>query len=352
MAFGSTVKKRIVRVADKIASMKQELDALSWGRVQEIGKQLQSRYEEASLAELGSELIAIAQSHVSLAAQLGIESAPYGSRTTPSGMGVIEGGLVEAVFMQSMVNDEEFEPQEPDFPKAETSAEVESSKTSLTCMNLEQASQVEISFDTEDAAEADLPKTSLGKTCETEEGSGEFEAPFQAEKARESEGIDLGDLVQAVRNSRMTISAATVQEDQTLGSVSPGIYESDTGSAVSFDSQEQTDPEAELLGENTISEQPIHEQSVPEKVVPETPALNEVVPTAATVEKGVAEEPVLEEAEPALKEEEPALPEQEEQKFQDPFARFSNLYESRDGSLCVFEDEHGHLVAVDASRLA
>ncbi|MBS6975680.1 MAG: hypothetical protein KH158_08385, partial [Eggerthellaceae bacterium] len=34
------------------------------------------------------------------------------------------------------------------------------------------------------------------------------------------------------------------------------------------------------------------------------------------------------------------------------FARFRNLYESRDGSLCVFEDEHGHLVAVDASKLA
>ena len=34
------------------------------------------------------------------------------------------------------------------------------------------------------------------------------------------------------------------------------------------------------------------------------------------------------------------------------FARFRNLYESRDGGLCVFEDEHGHLVAVDSSKLA
>lgn len=36
----------------------------------------------------------------------------------------------------------------------------------------------------------------------------------------------------------------------------------------------------------------------------------------------------------------------------DAFARFRRLYESRDGGLCVFEDEHGHLVAVDASKLA
>ena len=33
-------------------------------------------------------------------------------------------------------------------------------------------------------------------------------------------------------------------------------------------------------------------------------------------------------------------------------ARFSHLYESRDGALCLFEDEFGHLHAVDSSRLA
>ena len=33
-------------------------------------------------------------------------------------------------------------------------------------------------------------------------------------------------------------------------------------------------------------------------------------------------------------------------------AKFTHLYESRDKRLCVFEDEHGHLVAVDSSKLA
>ena len=33
------------------------------------------------------------------------------------------------------------------------------------------------------------------------------------------------------------------------------------------------------------------------------------------------------------------------------FACFKLLYESRDGSLCVFEDERGHLVSVDAPKL-
>ena len=31
---------------------------------------------------------------------------------------------------------------------------------------------------------------------------------------------------------------------------------------------------------------------------------------------------------------------------------FTHLYESRDKRLCVFEDEHGHLTSVRASRLA
>ena len=33
-------------------------------------------------------------------------------------------------------------------------------------------------------------------------------------------------------------------------------------------------------------------------------------------------------------------------------SRFSRMYESRDGRLCVFEDECGHLVAVNTQRLA
>jgi len=34
------------------------------------------------------------------------------------------------------------------------------------------------------------------------------------------------------------------------------------------------------------------------------------------------------------------------------FARFQCLYESRDGKMAVFEDEHGHIVAVNTQRLA
>ena len=33
------------------------------------------------------------------------------------------------------------------------------------------------------------------------------------------------------------------------------------------------------------------------------------------------------------------------------FATFRNLYSSRDGALCLYEDENGHLVAVDSTKL-
>ncbi len=33
------------------------------------------------------------------------------------------------------------------------------------------------------------------------------------------------------------------------------------------------------------------------------------------------------------------------------FATFSRIYESLDGKLCLFEDAHGHLSAVNAKRL-
>ena len=43
MLFGNTPEKRIAREADKVASLKEDLDALSWGRVLDIGRELQSK---------------------------------------------------------------------------------------------------------------------------------------------------------------------------------------------------------------------------------------------------------------------------------------------------------------------
>ena len=96
MLFGNTPEKRIAREADKVASLKEDLDAISWGRVLEIGKQLQGK--GAAEAELGAELVSIAQSNLSLATRLGIDPAPLENRVMASGVKIVEGGLAQAAI--------------------------------------------------------------------------------------------------------------------------------------------------------------------------------------------------------------------------------------------------------------
>ena len=70
--FGNTTEKRIVREADKIISLKEDVDALSWGRVLEIGKRLQDLESEGEAGDLAREVVTIAQSNLSLEVKLGI----------------------------------------------------------------------------------------------------------------------------------------------------------------------------------------------------------------------------------------------------------------------------------------
>ena len=101
----------------------------------------------------------------------------------------------------------------------------------------------------------------------------------------------------------------------------------------------------------------VDSQSAPLPVDPEPVDPAPVAEPAAQVEATKPEEPSSTQPqqeprpEPEPKPESVAAP-KEKPPRQRRFARFRNLYESRDGGLCVFEDEHGHLVAVDSSKLA
>ena len=89
--FGNTTEKRIVREADKIISLKEDVDALSWGRVLEIGKRLQDLESEGEAGDLAREVVTIAQSNLSLEVKLGIDPVPSNAGTMASGVKVIEG---------------------------------------------------------------------------------------------------------------------------------------------------------------------------------------------------------------------------------------------------------------------
>ena len=91
--FSTSTAKRVAREAEKIVSLKEDMDAVSWTRVLEYGNQLQEGVEEAERIALARELVSIAQTNRSLYTRLGIDPAPAPSRVMASGIEVMEGGL-------------------------------------------------------------------------------------------------------------------------------------------------------------------------------------------------------------------------------------------------------------------
>ncbi len=85
-AFKKTAEQQIVSEVDKISSMKDSLDALSWNRVIEISKALQGNPSEGARKDLARELIAIAQANISLNAKLGISENTLSGKTMASGI--------------------------------------------------------------------------------------------------------------------------------------------------------------------------------------------------------------------------------------------------------------------------
>ena len=69
--FGNRMKQ-MIREADRMVSLKQDMDSLSWGRVQEIAKELQEGPSREAAEELGRELAVIAQVNLSMFSRMGV----------------------------------------------------------------------------------------------------------------------------------------------------------------------------------------------------------------------------------------------------------------------------------------
>lgn len=85
--------KKVAREVDRIVSMKEDVDALSWGRVLEIGKLLREPADGDAVADYARELVTIAQSNLSLATRLGIDAPLTTGPIMPSGIEVVEGAM-------------------------------------------------------------------------------------------------------------------------------------------------------------------------------------------------------------------------------------------------------------------
>lgn len=259
--FGTSTAKRVAREAEKIVSLKEDMDAVSWTRVLEIGNQLQEGVDEAERVSLARELVSIAQSNRSLYTRLGIDPDPSFSRVMASGIEVMEGGLAEAA-LEKRGDREERRPPIVEVPSIKPEVLVEEPRETDSHVACVQAARDLVAKNDPD----------------------------------ESDFIDAAE------------AAARVDSPSALLPVYP---------------------------------EPVDPASVAE--------------LAARVEATKPEEPS------SLQPQREPRPEPEPKSVAAPkakpprqrrFARFRNLYESRDGSLCVFEDEHGHLVAVDSSKLA
>ncbi len=242
--FGNTAEKRIAREADKATSLKEDLDAFSWGRVMDIGRQLQAGQDARAVAAFGAELTAIAQTNISLALRLGIDSEQLENRMLASGMEVIEGGLAEAAITT----------------KQETDADV-------CCVTANEVA-------------------ARGQAVEEE-------------------------LFEPQEPSDALLFSST--NESPVAPVYPSSAEN-SAPQVAFDEE----PETETPEQPDAVVQPTCQRKVDDE--PDEDGQSAVISS-----KGSRD---------------------------DSFARFRNLYESRDGSLCVFEDDQGHLVAVDSSKLA
>lgn len=313
--FGTTTEKKVAREADRIVSLKEDVDALSWNRVLEIGKQLREQAADDAQIEYARELVAIAQSNISLANRLGIDPAPSSNRIMPSGMEVVEGGFAEAALDKA--------PQE-DAPPAEVATET---------------LKVEFVFDSEPTPEAQ------------------------------------SDIVIPIDDEAFARAVASLSDESvpTFEPEEPPVCE--LVEELHTDAAVPTEKPVEPLGDSiNVAEEPTESVEVPVQKPAEEPAKEPAEKSTEESAKEPDEEPVraddpietseepvkesvqecaepIKEPEP-IQEEEVPQPQSQSQKQKHKFARFRSVYESRDGNLCVYEDDQGHLVAVDASKLA
>lgn len=289
--FGKSTEKRVMREADKIISLKEDMDAISWTRVLEIGKLLQEGVEEADRVALARELVSIAQSNRTLNARLGIEAAPSSGHVMASGIEVMEGGLAEAAIEEQV--------ESKALPAADE-------QPATTPESVEPTEPVE-------------PRVSV-PVVEAHHAYEPSEIDFQAAEVRvECELVakndpDEDDFIEAAQ--------AVMSED--------------------------AEPEPEPEPEPTAPSEPVTLEQLLAATAELEEAVDELTAAAATLDEPQAADDPTEPMKPIVAESAPVPRPAKKRRF----ARFRNLYESRDGGLCVFEDEHGHLVAVDSSKLA
>lgn len=241
----------IIKNADKIASMVEDLDALSWARITEIGQRLAESISEEERHILGRELKSIAQANSSLYEKLGIHAPDRTGILMASGIEIMEG------FAQENSKPQVYE----------------------TVSSLE---------------EADL--------------TSDF---FSSEEQSEDEFIQRG---------KSNLVPIDTQQSPFLVSLTDSF----------IDSEPDFDLEPPPLPLNN------HKDSEKKKSLEQSNQIFEGL--------------LFQEDKDYSETERSENPVQSKKQKHD-FSTFKQLYEGRSSGLCLYEDAHGHIVAVDSSKL-
>lgn len=319
--FGISTEKKVAREVDRIVSMKEDVDALSWGRVLEIGKLLREPADGEAVAEYARELVTIAQSNLSLASRLGMDAGAPAGAVLPSGIEVVEGGYAEAALQDAQSAD---------------AASDAGKRRQIELPVIELPSITAAAESAEPATEPAIePEKSVVEPVEAPvESVTEPGATPATELAVEPVAAPVESVAEPVAES---VEQLCFEVD---APVAPEIPVPDPAGASHAPSSptEGLDPilieDPEDLARN--AEQAEVARQADDAAPSSGPApSDDAVPSSgpAPSDDGAAGRP-------------------SRTLSSERFARFRSLYESQDGSLCVFEDEHGHLVAVDASKLA
>lgn len=396
--FRKSAEQQIMREADRIVSMKEDVDAMSWGRVTEIAKLLQVDHTEEQRLEWARELLSIARTNSWVLDKFGVAAESMTGQVIPSGIEIQQG---DRYLNETAAGDL---PSAGEQPSAADGAKSDSRVFASTDpLQPEPGARMssDAARDAYCACEDTEPKPTANPAVSLPDASASDATAFAAQ----TPAAAVQDHAPAARTPAPAAQAPTgsAPEAQPSAACSPSVPASvasaPAASVSGGTAPEAIAPEASVIDGSFIETKGMlrkkrraekraqREQRDAEAfIIPTarpaddavfgfeqiaTPALGQdatsldelrgakpqVQAESASMqaEESTSEPPDSIDPRSAGRSEQTADGRSEEaapgQSPQD-FARFKHLYSNKKGSLCLYEDADGHLVAVDPSRFA
>lgn len=428
--FRKSAEQQIMREADRIVSMKEDIDAMSWNRVIEIAKLLQAEHTEEQREEWARELLSIARTNSWVLDKFGVAEKGMTGQVIPSGIEVQHNDryLSETSAAEIPSAGEKPEASEDALSTAESGSGDQAAQDGVSHEHTaaeEELRSLEALYDQLVSRDAGAPAEERANTeepiaaaeSESVDEAGPDDAPH-AEKQQDPVGrlpvVDDRDSAQDLdarapyietkgvlrKKRRAEKRARREKRDADVFSIPTAapahnsaldfeqIETPDFGQnamsleeakaavrlsepkacepACNLDAEPACKPEEKPMGKHAA--RPAHGRALePERVpsleseterssavpLPESEAAQSSaavsLPESEAERPSTAPSPMPEAAQSSASEPSPA---QTAEQPRGDLARFKHLYANKRGSLCLYEDADGHLVAVDPSRFA